>query len=413
MTAEGGTAGSSIGYVMSRFPKLTETFVLDEILEMERQGERVEIFPLWRENEAVVHDDVLELVERANFLPAFNLEIFRDILFWLSHRPLRLLGALAVLVSANITSFRFLAGGLAAFPKACTMARRMRARGVRHVHAHFASHPAAVAFIIGRLTDLPYSFTAHGSDLHREQAMLASKVREARFVVTISNYNRRFILDRVGDDFGMKVNVIHCGVDVSRFLPADLDAPALRIICVGTLHEVKGQRFLLDACAGLEQAGIVWECHLVGDGEDRQHLEAQVRSLGIGDRVRFHGALRREDVRGLLSRMTVGCAPSVPTASGRREGIPVALIEAGASRLPLLASRLSGIPELVIDGQTGMLTEPGDVEALTAALIRMAGDPEFRASLACKARQKVEKEFSLSKSVGTLRRLIGAAEASC
>jgi glycosyltransferase involved in cell wall biosynthesis len=413
METEADRGSGAIAYIMSRFPKLTETFVLDEILEMERQGESVEIFPLWREYADVVHTDVLGLVERANFLPTINLEILRDLAYWLIRRPNRLFGALFVLISANLSSPRFLAGGLAAFPKACTMARRMSARGVRHVHAHFASHPAAMAFVISRLTDLPYSFTAHGSDLHRDQAMLSQKVRGARFVVAISNYNRRFILERVAEEMAARIKVVHCGVDVRCFGEGNPHSNALNIICIGTLHEVKGQRHLLTACARLENAGVSWSCHLVGDGPDRAELESYARELEISGKVSFHGALPREEVRDLLKTMSVGCAPSVPTANGRREGIPVALIEAGASALPLVASRLSGIPELVIDGETGFLADPADADALAAALLRLSTDCSVREVMGRKARRKVEEEFSLSASVSDLRGFIGGAGLSC
>lgn len=399
-----GASKPPVAYVMSRFPKLTETFVLDEILEMERQGVPIEIFPLWREHEDILHPSVLQLVDRAHFLPLLNAEIVRDCCYWLFRRPTRLLGALGVVVRDNLTSPRYLLGALAAFPKACTMARRMGERAVRHVHAHFASHPAAIALVIGRLTGLPFSFTAHGSDLHRDQAMLSRKVSEAKFVVAISEYNRRFILDRVDHVPDGKIVVVHCGVQADVFPRSDPAANGLRIICIGTLHEVKGQRHLLEACRRLTAAGIDWECHLVGDGPDRSELVQLASQASLSGRVHFHGNCTQEQVRALLGSMTVGCAPSVPTASGRREGIPVALIEAGACALPLVASRLSGIPELVKDRESGLLVEPGDSIGLADALERLAHDPALRKSLGERAQRHVHEQFSLSESVRTLRR---------
>ncbi len=413
MSSTDGSPAPPVAYVMSRFPKLTETFVLDEILEMERQGTPVEIFPLWREHEDVIHPSVVKLVPRAHFLPGLNLEIARDVGYWLFNRPGRLLGALAAVIHDNLTSMRYLAGALAAFPKACTMARRMQSLGVRHVHAHFASHPAAVAFVINRITALPFSFTAHGSDLHREQAMLGRKVTAAKFVVAISDYNRRFILEHVGQESAGRITVIHCGVQPDAFPRADVTSDRLRIICIGTLHEVKGQSHLLRACQGLAAASVDWECHLVGDGPDRGDLVTLARELGISDRVCFHGSRTQEQVRALLRTMTTACAPSVPTASGRREGIPVALIEAGACGLPLVASRLSGIPELVEDGVTGLLVEPGDNIALTDALRRLAGDRMLRQALGQRARDRVCGQFSLTASVRSLRRAISGEAVSC
>ncbi|MEL7045540.1 MAG: glycosyltransferase, partial [Pseudomonadota bacterium] len=316
---------------MSRFPKLTETFVLDEMLAMQSQGVTVEVFPLWRESARLMHADASALVSRAHFLPTLNSTILAANLFWLRTRPRIYLSTLFVLVRANRRSMRFLLGALAVFPKACCFARKMQALEVDHVHAHFASHPAAAAYVIGKLAELPWSFTAHGSDLHREQAMLSEKVKAANFAVAISEYNRRFIVERVGTGFEHKVRKLHCGVERNRFTHAETGASRLRtneapgIVCIGTLHAVKGQRFLLLACGRLRSLGHRFRCHLIGDGEDRQALESLAVELGIADDVVFHGAIERERVREVLSSMQIAAAPSVPTADGRREGIPVAL----------------------------------------------------------------------------------------
>lgn len=398
-----------MAYIMSRFPKLTETFVLDEMLELERRGVEVEVLPLWREREGRVHPEARALVERAYYTPTLDAAIVRDNLRCLLSAPAAYLGALATLLRANLGSLRFLAGALAIFPKACHFALRVRALGARHVHAHFASHPAAAAFVVGRLSGVPWSFTAHGSDLHREQSMLREKVAEARFAVTISEYNRRFMLERVGEAAAPRVHVIHCGVDPEAF-PRRRPGSGLELAlaCVGTLHAVKGQRFLLDACAELSTRGVAWRCHLVGDGPDRRALEARALRLGIAERVVFHGSCEREEVRDLLGRVDVGVAPSVPTSDGRREGIPVALMEAAAVGLPLVASRLSGIPELVREGETGLLVPPGDARALARALERLAADAGLRERLGAAARERVEAEFGLAEGVARLEGLMRA-----
>ena len=402
-----------VAYIMSRFPKLTETFVLDEILELERAGIAVEVFPLWREPAKVMHREAQPIVARAHFTPTLGLAILRDNLRWLFRRPVVYLQTLTKLAWANRASPRFLVAALAIFPKACHFAERMRALDVQHVHAHFASHPAAAAFVVGRLAEIPWSFTAHGSDLHREQSMLAEKVREARFVVAISEHNRDFILDSVGPQFDGKIRVLHCGVDTACYASGREKRSASRkdrtptspieIACIGTLHEVKGQRFLLDACARLSDMGVEWRCHLIGDGPDRVSLERQASKFGMQDSVVFHGHCERERVRALLIQMDVVVAPSVPTSDGRREGIPVVLMEAGACALPLVASRLSGIPELVINGQTGLLVEPGDAEGIAQAIYRLSKDSELRRQLGDRVLKKLELEFNLENNVERLR----------
>lgn len=400
---DAGSNRMRIAYVMSRFPKLTETFILDEILEQERNGVTVEVFPLWRENAKVIHSEARPIVERAHFTPTLDFSILRDNFNCFANAPLVYLGTFATLLRANWRSARYLVAALAIFPKACSFASRMQTLGVQHVHAHFASHPAVAAFIVGRLAGIPWSFTAHGSDLHREQSMLKEKVEEASFVVAISEYNRRFILDHVGDEFAEKVKVIHCGIDPHCYVQNPSADKTLEIACIGTLHEVKGQRFLLDACKGLSARGLQWRCHLIGDGPDRAALEGHAEKLGISDRVIFHGSCERQRVRALLATMNVCVAPSVPTSDGRREGIPVVLMEASACSLPLVASRLSGIPELVRDDETGLLVEPADADALESALARIATEPALRARLGAAARERLELEFNLERNVEMLR----------
>jgi len=406
----GDDARPCVAYIMSRFPKLTETFVLDEILELERRGIRVEVFPLWREPAKVIHEDARPVVDRAHFTPTLDLQILRDNLAELLRAPAVYLGTLWTLLVANRSSLRYALAALAIFPKAVSFARRMRALGVEHVHAHFASHPAAAALIVGRMGGIPWSFTAHGSDLHREQAMLREKVAEAQFVVAISEFNRRFILDHVGADRADKLRVIHCGVDPGVFETGHSRDGRFELACVGTLHEVKGQRYLLEACAGLSKRKIDWRCHFVGDGPDRLALERHAASLGLGDRVVFHGACEREAVLSLLARVDASVAPSVPTSDGRREGIPVVLMEAAACGLPLVASRLSGIPEIVRDEETGLLVEPGDSKGLEEALARLASDSGTRQRFGQAARRLVEDEFRLSHNVDCLKKEFFGAE---
>lgn len=396
-----------VAYMMSRFPKLTETFVLDEILEMERRGVEVEIFPLWREKGVdVMHPEARALVDRARFAPTLNGRILLDNLRCLFGRPRRYLSTLATLIIANRRNLRFLGGAIAIFPKACSFALQMRRLGVQHLHAHFASHPAAAAFVIGRMSGIPWSFTAHGSDLHRDQSMLKEKVAEAAFVASISEYNKRFILERIGDDYADKVEVVHCGVQLEQFERAHPPQGPLQMACVGTLHAVKGQGYLLQACALLRDRGVDFTCHFIGDGPDREALEKQAAELGISQQVVFHGACEREKVRALLAQMHVAVAPSVPTSDGRREGIPVALMEAAACSLALVASDLSGIPELVQDGETGYLAEPGDPRGLADAIERIAQSPALGQQLGETVRHRLELDFNLATNVARLQHMM-------
>ena len=394
-----------VAYMMSRFPKITETFILYEMLAAEKAGVCIEVFPLRREKTAKMHPEAAAYVSRAHFLPLLSGEILLDNLTTLLKQPGLWLRTLSTLVRANLGCRRFLFGALAAFPMCVSMARRMRQRRIDHIHAHFASHPAAAAWIIHQFSGIPYSFVAHGSDLHRDQHMLTEKVHDAEFVVAISDYNRRIILNEAGDQYREKVRVIHCGVnpddfrsDRCRETESEASAP-LKVFCIGTLHEVKGQSFLIEAAQEATAGGVNMTLHLVGDGPDRKMLEQQAAAAGLKDAVIFEGRRDRHEIVEMLQTADMLVAPSVPTADGRREGIPVVLMEAMAAGVPVVASRLSGIPELVKHEITGLLTEPGDANGIADAIQRLNAAPALRTQLSEAGRKMVQDQFNMEHGI--------------
>jgi len=402
-----------VAYIMSRFPKLTETFILYEMLAMKEEGVEIEVYPLLREQTKVMHPEAVPLVEAAHFQPFISVAILRANLHFLWRKPRTYLNALWTLLSKNWGSFRFFTGVMGIFPKAVLFAYQMEADHIDHVHAHFASHPAAAGFIIHRLVGIPYSFTAHGSDLHRDRHMLREKVAESAFVAAISEYNKELIVSECNGKYRDKVTIIHCGVDTEVFQYRSSETPfekgekPFMILCVGTLHEVKGQSFLIEACRLLQESGINFVCHFVGEGPDKTALTELVNQAGLSEKVYFHGRQKQERVAQLLQDADVLVAPSVPTRDGRREGIPVVLMEAMSSGVPVVASNLSGIPELVVDGRTGLLAPPGEAVALADSLKRYYHDPDLRKRLGLSGREKVVGEFDLYRNAATLAQHIG------
>src|SRR5262245_23791086 len=265
----------TVAYVMSRFPKLTETFILQELIAMDRAGVRIELHPLLRQTGEPVQPAAEPWIARAHYLPFLSPSIFASQWHYLRdrRRRRRYLRAFFDMLAGSWRSPNFVVGGIGIFPKVAHMARQMQAEGVDHVHCHFANHPAMAGFLIHRLTGIPYSFTAHGSDLHVDRTMLPDKAREAAFVVTISEDNRQLIESTCTTVSDGKVSVIHCGVDRAAFGPAVVDGDGpLRIVAVGTLHEVKGQAHLIEACRLLAERGVPFECRIIGDGPDRDAL---------------------------------------------------------------------------------------------------------------------------------------------
>ncbi|MDQ2694019.1 MAG: glycosyltransferase family 4 protein [Pseudomonadota bacterium] len=397
---------------MSRFPKLTETFVLYEMVAVENLGATVEIYPLLRERQKAAHPEALRLSRRAHFHPFVSLPILRAQWFYLRRDWRAYLKLAWQVLRGTFGSVNFFIGALGVFPKAVRFAYEMERDGVAHVHCHFATHPAVAGLIIHRLTGIPFSFTAHGSDLHVDRTMLADKVRAAAFVVAISEFNKNVIVQECGEAWRDKVQVIHCGVD-PEMLNAATARPAsggrLQILCVASFEEVKGHRHLVAACRQLSDQGIDYDCHLVGGGPLRAQVEAQLRQLGLESRFHVHGELTRPEVAELLARADVFVLASVPTAQGKREGIPVVLMEAMASGLPVVSSRLSGIPELVADGRSGILVEPGDSQGLARALAALQADPALRQAMGGAGLDKVRREFNLERNAARLLALFAAA----
>ena len=401
----------TVGYITSRFPKLTETFVLYEIVAMERHGVATTLHPLLLEKQKVVHPEVESLNGRVRFHPFLSPEVLAALGHFAIRRPRALWGVLAEVLRGTWGSANFFVGAIGIFPKAVRIAYEMERQGVTHVHAHFANHPTVAALIVHRLTGIPYSFTAHGHDIHVERRMLREKVDAAAFAIMISEYNRRLVLQECPGTDPDKLRVIHCGADTALFAPPPGERPAagtgtLTIVCVGSFIEVKGHRHLIEGCRLLRDRGTKIRCHLVGDGPGRDALAAQVADAGLEGEVVMHGPLPRPAVARLMLESDVIVQPSVPTRRGSREGIPVSVMEGMACGLPAVASRISGIPELVDDGVSGILVPPGNPAALADALERLAADPDLRCRMGRAARARVLESFDLARNAARLADLI-------
>jgi colanic acid/amylovoran biosynthesis glycosyltransferase len=399
-----------VAYIVSRFPHVSETFIVRELNAVADAGLDVTLFSLFPAVDPTVHPAARRWVaglRRGGPRRACGLAIE------LARRPLRTLSGAALIVRAYYRKPNRMGRSLIAFAVAAGHASEVRKLRIEHVHAHFATYPAIAAWTIWRLTDVGYSFTAHAHDIYVDRSFLRRLLRDARFAVPISDYNLR-LLERYGDET-TRLQLVHCGVDVKRYAYAPR-APAaagpVRVLCVASLQEYKGHRFLFDALArggpGVDRV----ELDLVGAGALRGTLEAQVARLGLGRRVHFHGALTEPAVADLLARADVFVLPSIVIQpAGFMEGIPVSLMEAMATGVPVISSRISGIPELVRDGETGLLAEGGDAAGLAAAIERVLAEDgaTLRARLDG-ARALVEAQFDIRASGRAMADLIAGRD---
>jgi colanic acid/amylovoran biosynthesis glycosyltransferase len=401
-------SSGKVAYVMSRFPKLTETFVLNEIRTVERLGVQTEIYPLLREQQTVVHEEAAPLVARARFQPMMSMPVAFANLETLVTRPGAYLSLWAEVLWKTWGSPNFFFGAIGILPKCVWMAREMQNDGISHLHAHFANHPAVAAFAVHRLTGIPYSFTAHGSDLHVDRRMLPDKVESAAFVVAISSYNKSMIVEECLGRHAQKVHVVHCGVDPEWFgqRRSSPGRSRFEFVCVASFEPVKGHTHLISACEHLVMRGVDFTCHLIGDGPRRKDIERQIERSGVKDVIVLHGARTRREVARLVSRSDAAVLASAPTRSGKREGIPVALMEAMSAGLPVVASRTGGIPELVSHDHNGFLVPPGDPVALADALERLALDAPLRERMGRAGRETIKREFDQEQCAADLVGLI-------
>lgn len=402
VTADTPRIRHPIAVVVSRFPKLTETFILRELEELERQAQPVELVPLLRHGEDVIHEDARSWIPRAWYTPFLSPRILASNLRAMATRPVAFLTLAARLAAGSARQPGMLARTMILFPKAVYLGERLARAGVGHLHAHFASHPATVAMVASELWGLTFSFTAHAHDLFVSQALLDQKLRRARFVRSISDFNRRFLEERF-PEASVSIHVIPMGLEPERFRVE----PALRhgeplLLCVAALEPKKGHEVLIEACHLLEQQGRTFRCELVGGGALAGSLRERIDRLGLGARIRLVGPLPQKAVAERIASATAVLLSSVVTPNGRMEGLPVVLVEALAAGRPVVAPELSGIPELIEDGVTGLLFRPGDSRQLAAALGRLLDDPRLAERLGRAGRQRVEERFELSRTVGSL-----------
>lgn len=401
-----------IAYIVSRFPKISETFILSEIDELEKLGLPIELFSIVRERETVLHPQAQARLPRVHFASLWTARTLASNLDWLRRTPLRYLAAWWLALWGNRRSLSFLLRSVVIVPLAAHFAREMERLGVTQVHGAWATHPALAAYVVHALTGLPYSFTIHSHELYINRTMLDEKIRRARFYTTISNYNRKMIARLYGDAALAHLRIIHCGIRPNVFRPiarVRADEP-FTIVCVASLEQHKGHVHLLEACAQLKQNGVNFRCRLVGDGPDRNALESLADRLDIAAQVEFLGRQPTNRVVEILQHADVVTLQSVMLPNGMSEGIPVSLMEAMSTGVPVVASRLRGIPELVEDRKTGLLIPPADSPALAQALLTICRDQQFALHLARAGREKVLREFDLAHSAAQFYELFTGEE---
>ena len=397
--------------VVSEFPKVTETFAVSNILHYMAAGHDVSLFHNKRfRSQEIIHDEARPVVERAFTFPWLWGPSLAALAHVIASRPVKF----AILVAHFFRAFwrepRRLAASLAILPKASALGRYAKEKGVDHIHAEFASHPATTAWIAHRLFGIQFSFSAHMHDIFVSQSLLAEKSCDASFARTISAFNIRKLQGVPGFD-SKKIKLVRCGVDLGRFAyiprdPADAEKQ-FDILFVGSLFARKGCALLLEA---MKQIGSDWPWHLtiIGDGPERDTIAEIAKALPKG-RVTMEGAQASDAVQRAMARAHLFVLPSFEVQGGRSEGIPVVLMEAMASGCPVISSRISGIPELIEDGVTGILIDAKDVDGLARAIVGVRENFASALKRSHAARERVEAEYDIARNAHDLLELMEAA----
>ena len=387
-----------LAVIVTEYPKSTETFIYRDLIKFAELGAEIRLYHLapYRHGQAL-HAFAEPTRAWAHYIGFAGRPAWAASLRAMRH-PLKLAAAIGTVIRAYAGLPKIGVKSLAMLPKALAIAEDARTWGATHVHAEFAGHPATAAWVGYRLGGLPYSVSCRAHDIFRTQKLLDVKLGEARAVRTVSDFGRAFLRDKVAGMREREIEVIHSSVDIAAIAPIET-VPSItpfRILYVGALEPKKGVEYLLDA---LRIAGASlgdWRCDLIGHGPSADALRRRADELGLADRLTFHGALPFERVAAAYAGASVCVAPSVIGPNGRQEGIPNVMIEALAYQRPAITTDISGIPELIRDGDTGLLVPQADAPALAAALCRVFDDPAAALAMAKRGRAHVAAAFDLA-----------------
>lgn len=387
-------------YLFERFPSFGQTFCYREVAELDRQDIASPIFSIRNPKDEPTQDWDLRIVERVHYLPDEK-ELLEDVRRAAKKRKL---GADIVAVLdewGRRTDFLRLY-------QAVYVGLRLRKMGIDHVHAHFAGMAARTAFWINKFFQIRFSFTAHANDIFSPREFeigLDKLVDKARAVVTETDYAARFLCERFPHDAD-RVHRIYNGLDLAEFGRADFSSSPPLIIAVGRLIPKKGFSDLIRACALLAERGKSFRCEIIGTGPLENELRKQIEELRLQNNVDLPGAKPQTQLRRRLAAANVFVLPSMIDPDGGMDNLPTVIMEAMATGLPVVSTNLGGIPEMVIENETGFLVQPGDAAAMSDAIQKVINDPSGAARLGQSGYDRARSLFSIEKNVRELCALL-------
>ncbi len=409
---------SKVAFIFSQFPAFDETFSSREMNGLLAAGLEFEIYSLKTLKDNIVGEEAKELAQVTSYLPFFSLRLLACDLFFLFRYPGRYLSAFFQALFFNLKSPNFFLKTCTIWYKSVGFARLAREKGVTHVHGQWATYPATVAFIISKLNNIPFSFTGHAHDIYLDTTMLAFKMKRAKFIVTCTQNNKKYLLNLVAASSVMpwraqasrqleqKIVVNYHGLDPKKFRSdrprENAEGRKFKILSVGSLFEGKGFRYLLEACRILREGGLKFECTIAGGGPLKDSLESEAFCLKVEEYVNFTGYVPQEKLISLYKEADVFVLVIVPD---KHWGIANVLVEAAAAGVPVVCTMLASIPELIEDGKTGFIVPHRDPAAIALAIEKLYINEDLRRQVGEAARKVVEEKFDIVKNAQRLKEL--------
>ncbi len=387
---------TQFAYLFERFPSFGQTFCYREVAELARQGIAPPIFSIRKPKDEPPQDWDERVIERVHYLPEEK-ELLDDA------RRASKKGKLTAEVIAALDEWGRRPDFLRLY-QAAYVGVRLQKLGIRHVHAHFAGLAARTAFWIQKFFRIGFSFTAHANDIFAPRNFeigLDKLVGAARVIITETDYAKKFLREHFSESAN-RIHRIYNGLDLSQFRRADFSRTPPLIIAIGRLITKKGFADLICACRLLLERGKSFRCEIIGEGPLEHQLSKQIANLDLQDRVQLPGAKAQHEIRERLAAASAFVLPSVIDPDGGMDNLPTVIMEAMAAALPVVSTLIGGIPEMVIENETGFLIPPGDVPAISGAIEKIISDRSLAQKLGQAGYERAHRLFSIEKNVRDL-----------
>lgn len=390
-------------YIGRSLPCRTETFVYQEILELRKQGWSVDTISVHSPQNNLGNPQLEEMAESAiKIYPRGVISLLLRFLKELLQHPKKTIKSLWrswIQSWRSPLSFEKCVKVLLQTMAALSIVDQVRKLNIEHIHAQMAHVPTTMAWILGFHLKLPFSFTGHAADIFRDDILLKEKLESCHFCVCISKWHRHFY-QSITPLPGHWLPVIHCGVNLLQFHKGETQQGL--ILSVGRLVPKKGLNYLIEACGMLKKRGVEFECQIIGEGPERAFLEEIITDFGLENQVKLLGAKTHQEIRVSLSKAELFVLPCITDVDGDRDGIPMVLMEAMASGVPVVAGDLPTVKELIDDGKNGRMIDPKVVGEMTEKIHQLLLDKSLQEKFRNAAFMTLDKKFDLSKNVKKL-----------